>query len=238
VLNGLITKCICGQDDETKFIPAIINKIPVNLCKSCCAYHQHVDFSESDLNLWYEQEYDKQHHAADRYTHDRQIAKLRLETYSKKFPFKKAKLLDIGCNNGAFVDEACAWGFDAYGNEINPNIANARTFSGTLFDCDFKVGDYDMITMHDLLEHVTDPVKYLNEVHRILKDTGVFIVDFPRFFSEAGKHHWKKIEHLWMLDEQRLKDLLVSCNFQVAAEDRPIPSKIVYYCGKKAYILL
>jgi len=231
-LQGLIPACICGVDTESAFSFWEINGIPLRLCQACSAYHQIVNLDKDGLTEYYRKEYDKKHCAATRYAHDREVAKKRMRAYDAIIP-DTGKLLDIGCNNGAFVDEALWCGYDAYGNEVNPNIINKRTFPGILFDCKFKDGEFDVITMHDVLEHLIDPHVYLAEVRRVLNDAGMVVIDFPHFFGPECAHHFKLVEHLWYFTEARLNVLFEDAGFEVVKYNIPIPSKLVYFLKKR-----
>ena len=103
------------------------------------------------------------------------------------------------------------------------------TYIGTLIEQNFLDGEFNCVTMHDVLEHVIDPLKELKEIHRILTDSGVLILDMPNFWVESGKHHWRPIQHLWLFEEPQLLKLLEQLGFKLVGRDDPIPGKYVLY---------
>lgn len=213
------------------FVTTEMHGLPVLVCENCFVIHQSLQITEKQYEDYYKVDYDAKHHAKDRYDHDREISEIRFKAYDRLFP-KNGKILDVGCNNGAFVDVALDKGYDAYGNELNQNIINPRTYAGYLKDLKLPDESFDAITLHDVLEHFVDPVANLKEIHRILTKDGILIVDFPHFYVSTGLHHWKLTEHLWLLDKRELIELLLRSGFSVIKEYEPIPSKIVVICKK------
>ena len=58
----------------------------------------------------------------------------RIDGLARHLPLVKpgARLLDIGCGNGAFVQQAREWGWDAEGMDPDPNAAKAGDGIGIL----------------------------------------------------------------------------------------------------------
>jgi len=222
--GNLIKSCIC--DNSRAFDSSIMNTLSVLQCKRCSVMHQCVVMTEQEYENYYTLEYDCKHNARQRYDHDLGVAKLRLDCYAGSIP-SSGKLLDVGCNNGAFVDAALQAGYDAYGNELNPSIIGDRTYAGYLTSLGLEGSSFNVITLHDVLEHFVDPVANLTEIHRLMSPGGALVVDFPHFFVESGLHHWKPTEHLWLLSAIQLEQLLATCGFTKTKSYEPIPSKMV-----------
>jgi SAM-dependent methyltransferase len=152
----------------------------------------------------------------------RAFAKLVL---SKKAP---GKLLDVGCGLGFFLEgiqKHSKW--DVYGVEI---AAKAAVFArdklgldvhqGELADVRYPDDFFDYIQLHNVLEHVRDPMTLLKECRRILKSDGILDLRVPnglvdrldllRFYRSQGEAPFSKSGHLfffpkktllWMFDE-------------------------------------
>jgi len=127
----------------------------------------------------------------------------------------------------AFVQIAVEAGLDAWGQDPAVQNESDRVYRGDLVDVAFPTADFDAVTLHDVLEHVPDPIAFLTEIKRVMKPGGRLIIDFPRFWDEAGVHHWKLVEHLLMLTGNQLMGLLQRTGFEVETVSNPIPSKIV-----------
>ena len=105
----------------------------------------------------------------------------RLETHCPK-----GRLLDVGCGNGAFLELAQKSGWTVTGTEYSPYAAGyvkdnlvPDVFQGELFDAGYKDASFDAVTMWHVLEHVTDPKRYLKEVCRLLKPSGLLLLAVP-----------------------------------------------------------
>lgn len=94
-----------------------------------------------------------------------------------------ARLLDIGCAYGYFVELALAAGYDAYGIDPSSHAAgrakqrfNARIQEGTIGSVEFPDKRFDIITMLDVVEHLADPRTDLRKVAGLLADDGRILI--------------------------------------------------------------
>lgn len=226
--TALLERCVCGStqyDALRKF------GIHIQQCADCGVMRQDVRMTKAELAEWYRDQY-MQGTYSHTLAHDVAVAKTRLKAY--KLTPERTRLLDVGCGNGAFVAEARAMGMDAWGQELAASSNSDVVYVGALEEIGFPTDHFDVVTLHDVLEHHPDPKALLVEIRRVLRRPGKLIVDFPRFFHESGAHHWKPIEHLWMFSEGELREMLMDCGFTVGAAQHPIPSKVVFECDKIA----
>ncbi len=99
------------------------------------------------------------------------------------------RLLDFGSSAGYFVQLASESGWDADGLEINPFcVAWAREelglktiHEGDLSECGFEDGQFDVITMWDVLEHIPDPLPVLQAMRPLLTDSGIIVFETSHF---------------------------------------------------------
>ena len=96
------------------------------------------------------------------------------------------KLLDVGCGEGTFLQLARQSGWWTSGTEISKyaaeyaeNYSGAEIFCGELLAAGYPQGFFDVITMWHVLEHVSDPKRYLAEIHYILKPDGLLVIAVP-----------------------------------------------------------
>ncbi len=108
---------------------------------------------------------------------------------------KKGRVLDLGSNIGHFSFYLYEKGFEVVGIDIDKrflgessNEAKRRRYkikfinaSGTKIPFDNESFDY--VFALDVLEHIPDKEKCLNEVNRVLKKGGKFIAALPNVFS-------------------------------------------------------
>lgn len=237
----LIEKCLCGSE---KFSAYILNGIDVRECIECNLIHQNLkNFTKKDIEEFYKHKYHDEfmeekgiQKYSDRYTSDYKVSEIRLEEYKDFLTINTEKIfsaLDIGSSNGAFVDCLRKKGIRAYGLEPGMEGNNKYTYNCSIEELGFDNGFFDLITMHDVLEHIIDPIDFLKKVNKKLNYLGTLIVDIPDFFSLEGKKHWKYIEHLWYWSQPQAIKMFDSLDLEVKKITRPIPGKLVFYLKKK-----
>ena len=255
--------CICGKS-KAKIVNDLPSAFPlarsferevdfaVVMCNNC-GLMRRATFpfvSENDFVQYYEKEYPptKKTYLEDddlfgkfekkNYDHDRMLANTRCDMYGIR-KGNTSRILDVGSGSGAFVDECRDRGADAYGCDIgryaHSTSAEEFIYRKRLEDIYFPTDYFDIVTCHDAVEHVLDPVNMIKEMFRITRQGGMCIIDFPHFFSEEGSHHWKQ-EHLWYFDIKYIKKMVRSLGFNLSATTHPIPSKVVFYLEKPTQV--
>jgi len=104
------------------------------------------------------------------------------------------KGLDIGCGNGKFIRDMNTLGWQFEGVEFNPiavNIcrkAGLNVFQGDLHNAAFKDNSFDLVSARQVIEHIPDPVNFINEIVRILKSGGRLLLKTPN--SKSLGRRW------------------------------------------------
>ncbi len=141
---------------------------------------------------------------------------------------RNGKLLDVGCATGDFLAEvALRKGWHVTGIETSITAAKyAKEQIGldvlisTLNEASFPDESFDVLTMWDVLEHVYDPCTVLDEVARLLRPGGIFVVNHPNLDSLDRRlfgRFWAGFElprHLYLFPTNLLKDLMNQRSFQ------------------------
>jgi 2-polyprenyl-3-methyl-5-hydroxy-6-metoxy-1,4-benzoquinol methylase len=146
-------------------------------------------------------------------------------------PPQGAKLLDIGCAYGHYVQEAGNQGYDAYGCELTIECLDyARKVlklphidKGLLSDIKYKSKFFDVIMLHHVFEHVPDPHVLLPEIKRILKDDGILIITVPNVNSVRKLHSRKlrfhiPIQHVFHYDVKSVHRLLIKNGYSIISK--------------------
>lgn len=114
-------------------------------------------------------------------------------------PFR-LRVLDVGCGNGALLEECAACGFTAL-TGIDPLIAGDSTLQGgvRLYKQDIfgERGTYDIIVFNHSLEHIADPAAVLTKARALLSGIGRVMVRIPTVSSYAWEHYrenWVQID--------------------------------------------
>jgi SAM-dependent methyltransferase len=137
------------------------------------------------------------------------------------------KLLDVGAYTGVFVEIAAQHGWDAWGVEPSAwAVAQAcdqglQMISGTLEDAGLEETSFDVVTMWDVIEHVTSPAATLTAAWRVLKPGGYLVVhtmDLNSLFARLMGRRWPWFMemHLTYFTRQTLREMLEESGFTVA----------------------
>lgn len=155
-------------------------------CDDCGFYYIYpmIDFSPFEWQMLYNNEYFPQL-AAWHYLIRKRNRISRLKSLEHFAQNSISKFLDLGCGTGEMLVESNAKGWETFGIDITDHRISAakdssiKFFSGTIFESNYPDNFFDCIYMDSVLEHVTDPIKYLNELNRILKKGGLAYIGVP-----------------------------------------------------------
>jgi 2-polyprenyl-3-methyl-5-hydroxy-6-metoxy-1,4-benzoquinol methylase len=146
-------------------------------------YGEWIDSRQIDL---FESRMPAERRATARFDRARQRVKhlLRLKQLLKsKTP--AIRVLDFGCGDGEFLNMASLFGFASYGIDFSITRVERQqhrqiTVAPSLQELDMlEVGPFDVITLFETLEHVTDPGSLLRALHERLAPRGILIVEVP-----------------------------------------------------------
>ncbi|WP_428419980.1 class I SAM-dependent methyltransferase [Methylibium sp.] len=98
---------------------------------------------------------------------------------------RNVRILDIGCGFGETLGYHIARGCDAHGVEADRNILRVAERHGLnvqvgLFDPGrYAPASFDVVTLDQVIEHVSDPLGVLRGIHQVLKPGGTLILSTP-----------------------------------------------------------
>lgn len=103
---------------------------------------------------------------------------------------RRGRLLEIGCGTGRFLKLASDIGWEVCGTEISQAFQSyaGRNFrldirlAPKLADAHFPEEAFDVIYCAHVCEHLLDPMASVLEMRRILKRTGVLLIEVPNQF--------------------------------------------------------
>lgn len=125
------------------------------------------------------------------------------------------RVLDIGCSSGQFLRCASNRGYDVAGieiNEIEAEQARSSCFN-VVNDVNELYGNFDAITMWDVLEHIKDGKTFIKSVLNRLNDGGVIFIQTPNVYSLAARimqgkcNMFDGLEHVNLYGEQSISSL-------------------------------
>ena len=99
---------------------------------------------------------------------------------------RNGKLLDVGTGFGFFPVEMKKRGWEATAVEISQkamdyarDVLGLAILPGPLEKADLPDNDFDAVTAFYVIEHLSHPMAFLRECHRILKPGGLLVLRYP-----------------------------------------------------------
>ena len=137
---------------------------------------------------------------------------------------KDAKILDLGCGPGYFLDEMKSRGYtDLTGVTLSPGdikICEDKGHTIKKYDLTFipqSEGYYDesvdFIFLRHALEHSPYPIFSLMEYNRILKQFGKIYIEVPQ--PDCDRKHEENLNHYSILGQNQLAALIVRTGFNI-----------------------
>jgi SAM-dependent methyltransferase len=142
-----------------------------------------------------------------------------------------AKILDIGCGDGFHLDLLAEFGKKDWvlnGVDMDERAVEIclgkglDVFCGTLDDAGFEEASFDLAFTVQTVEHVAEPVRFLNEIRKLLKPGGRLIVVTDNTdsldFSINKKSYWGGYHfprHWNLFNRSNIKKLAERTGFNV-----------------------
>lgn len=182
-LYARVIQCWCGSNDLTQVYGLSAEFDHYHLCRNCgCLILKYI-LTELDLSELYGIRYFREHQQAiglpsfqARYENDiNDRIPVWLGILKSFCP--QGRVLEIGSSHGRFVKELSALNYDVVGLELDEEICNwSRKKTG----CDIRCttidrlddGNFDVVFANDVLEHIYNPMEFLQKCMRVLKPGG------------------------------------------------------------------
>jgi SAM-dependent methyltransferase len=124
-----------------------------------------------------------------RFGQDRRLALIR-----RYAPLEGRRILDVGCGLGTYVKKMRDFSEEVYGVDVDPEkVAEA---SQTLPNIQiapaeklpFADGFFDVVLLHEVIEHVEDDRQSIREAHRVIKRGGRIVIFAPNRLYPLETH--------------------------------------------------
>ncbi|RMF80291.1 MAG: class I SAM-dependent methyltransferase [Chloroflexi bacterium] len=224
---------LCGHNDHHPFCPE--NGRGLVQCDNCGLVYVHAQPDATELYALYGETY---FHNDDSGTvgytdYIADEANIRRTFQGRLRRIEKfvapGRLLDVGCAAGFFMDEAHKRGWDVAGMDVSgfavQYVRDRFGYDaqhGSLTDLDYPAESYDLITMWDVIEHVPDPMAYVQQVATLLRPDGIFSLATPDVGSIPARLTGKRWvgyklqeEHVYYFSVKTLKRMLDEAGFDV-----------------------
>jgi SAM-dependent methyltransferase len=133
--------------------------------------------------------------------------------------------LDVGCSTGRILRLASTLGFRVTGLDYSQWAAEYCAKLGFSIRQGSLIGQwqeselFDIIHCSHTIEHIPDPVAYINEMRRLLKPGGNLMLACPNYASfprlvMRKRWMWHLDTHLWQFTAKQMRELLIRCGLR------------------------
>ena len=205
-----------------------IKGLPLYSCGNCHCHFIDSRVYDQNLKLYKESFY---HEEGSRFNPIIEALTLLLRKIRMKLILKykasKNKILDIGCGRGEILKFFKSKGWDVVGLQLSKPLADSLNQKGIytlncpLEETNFRKGEFDVITMFHVLEHLKNPDNSIEYYKEILKKGGLFIIEVPNIESWScsfGKQGWLNYDipnHIVNFGNSQLHELMSNKGFKV-----------------------
>ena len=160
----------------------------------CLHYCEDCGFIQINNPISPEQLYTKYNYCFGRWKSQPQIPQ-EIELINRNFARKDIRILEIGCNDGVFLEPLRQTGYkNIVGIEANPYAAQKAIESGftilnEMFDKQSaeslaeQYHSFDLIIMRSLLEHIPNLNEFFEAINHVLGEQGMLFIEVPDFFE-------------------------------------------------------
>jgi 2-polyprenyl-3-methyl-5-hydroxy-6-metoxy-1,4-benzoquinol methylase len=141
--------------------------------------------------------------------------------FIKKQKFES--VLEIGGATGSlfkhfkYLDHKFIWNVLEPSGVFNESDPKIKVISDYLESYDFNDQKFDTIVHSHVIEHIYDPIPFLNKIHNLLDDGGHQFISFPNIPEWIRKGYANALffEHTYYLDENIIENLLNKTGFEI-----------------------
>lgn len=216
------------------------------ICKECELIFANPMASLEELQDYYTNFYDKGNFGALKYKERTRLqfeaidsleaSELKEEaSFVSKYK-RGGRFLDVGFGLGERLYYGQKLGFEVYGTEFDADCINflhshlpdASLYLGDIFGAGYKDDYFDFVHCYHVIEHVLDPVKFIEELYRITKPGGIIYVGTPDLGAPAYKMYRllnfmtyqipqivDGMEHTVLFNKKNLSGLLKDVGFRL-----------------------
>ena len=157
----------------------------------------------------------------------------RFLNFFKKFKNNKVSLLDVGSGISIFLNaikKKTNWNLTGIEPDINfvkfgRNKLNLNIIHSSLNSKILRKKRFDLISMNKVVEHVKNPILFINNCKKVLNKNGYIYIEVPDGLtaskqSDARNQEEFAVDHLHVFSIDSLYNTLKSCNLDVIKIDK------------------
>ncbi|KKQ57702.1 MAG: Methyltransferase type 12 [Parcubacteria group bacterium GW2011_GWA2_38_13] len=237
--------CLLCQSDQKKLFLEY-RGYSLFECSRCGLVSPNIDFQKvKDQDIYEDEAYylDTRREILDTYEYRKNTyapERLKYILEKTKLDVNQINLLDVGCGPGYFIEHLKSMGIKYKGLELTDylvTICNERSLSVAKTELkDEPDGAYNVITMYDVLEHVSNPLTLFRDLHKKLADTGFVVAYSPHIHSIAfyllkeKQNTLYPFQHIAFYDAKSLQYVAEKTGFKVHSINFFGLDVIDYFC--------
>lgn len=196
-----------------------------NFCQKCGLGIINLDLNKDYSSNYDEEYFEYQESTSSFLTRFIELFSLTREEFVLKYRIGINSILDIGCGVGSFLNNLKNHFKQLSGTELNENakkIALSKNKEIKIIDNRLLILDkYDVVTMWHVLEHINDPLNFLDNIKKNLHNNSTLFIEVPnnnswnfRIFKK--NYNWISVpEHLFFYNEKSLINIFDKLDFKI-----------------------
>lgn len=198
-------------------------------CRHCGMMYENPRFDEETILQSYRSAQEEGHDSQ----YDMRVLSFfrTLNSLAPSLPPRGARVLDIGCAGGAFLEAAARFGFVAGGIEPCLQLADQgirrglNIMPGTLATAGLPPSSFDLICLWDVIEHLAEPSQALAILQKLIKPHGIVLINYPDIGTNMAKlagsmFWWFLSSHLHYFSRKTMSLFLEKNGFRVLSFHR------------------
>ncbi len=226
-LKGYLKKYYGGRIDYDFFLD---HKFTINYCEACDFYWHGSILNNKYLEILYSYWVDKDQSLIKHLKNKSPLSRIQTLAFlsrcmnsQEKFLLRNdIKFLDFGGGWGDFSICAKALGCDVFLYELSTErISNALSHGIPCLsseDLGNHKNSFDFILLNQVLEHIPNPKKLIEDVYLLLKSGGLMVVSVPnanKSLNIIEKGPFQPLEHINCFTPNSLKKIVEKSNFTI-----------------------
>lgn len=135
-------------------------------------------------------------------------------------------ILDVGCSTGFFLDISKKSGWQTFGIELGLKESKvARSKGHNVLSCSIGQANFsskfDVITLWDVFEHISNPYRCLKELSMVLKKGGLIFLQIPNVgglaprLMQAKCNMFDGVEHCNLYNKATIEIVMKNTNYSI-----------------------
>jgi len=232
--DEVLLKCkVCDSEKIYKY-HYDINGNSIYICGDCKVQFMNPQYTDEYLNDYYSK-YTKDEPQWDEplsYGHNFYLSLI------EKYTTSKGTLLDVGCGKGHLLKEAKKRGWEVFGYDVDCKSTeyfskkhNIKMFCGDFEKIKWESNSFNLVSMHQVFEHLKNPLSQLQIINSILIEGGLLFIVIPNIKSlssiikfrleklgfrkkDIGKYY-DTSHHLFYYEPKTLKNILIKHGYKI-----------------------